>query len=166
MPLAATSEFEKNYNMQFIFIFPKITQLDNKAGNHQFVDNRHLFPYVCSQWKCYDRLSYTSLIARFIGPTRGPSGAYRTQVGPMLAPWILLSGLSQKNTWLTCHYHSQMLYSIWYSWGGYILALVSVNIFIELGSEMKQALVLVYLSPHILALRGSLFCIMISNMNS
>ena len=31
------------------------------------------------------------LIARFMGPTWGPSGADRTQVGPMLAPWTLLS---------------------------------------------------------------------------
>ena len=30
--------------------------------------------------------------ARFMGPTWGPSGADRTQVGPMLAPWTLLSG--------------------------------------------------------------------------
>ena len=34
-----------------------------------------------------------SLIARFMGPTWGPSGADRTQVGPMLAPWTLPSGL-------------------------------------------------------------------------
>ena len=33
-----------------------------------------------------------SLIASFMGPTWGPSGADRTQVGPMLAPWPLLSG--------------------------------------------------------------------------
>ena len=33
-----------------------------------------------------------ALIARFVGPTWGPSGADRTQVGPMLAPWTLLSG--------------------------------------------------------------------------
>ena len=34
------------------------------------------------------------LIARFVGPTWGPSGAGRTQtVGPMLAPWTLLSGV-------------------------------------------------------------------------
>ena len=32
------------------------------------------------------------LIERFMGPTWGPSGADRTQVGPMLAPWTLLSG--------------------------------------------------------------------------
>ena len=34
-----------------------------------------------------------TLIARFIGLTWGPSGADSTQVGPMLAPWILLSGI-------------------------------------------------------------------------
>ena len=34
-----------------------------------------------------------TLIARFMGPTWGPSGAERTQVGPMQAPWTLLSEL-------------------------------------------------------------------------
>ena len=34
-----------------------------------------------------------SLIARFMGPTWGPPGADRIQVGPMLAPWTLLSGM-------------------------------------------------------------------------
>ena len=34
-----------------------------------------------------------ALIARrFMGPTWDPSGADRTQVGPMLTPWTLLSG--------------------------------------------------------------------------
>ena len=33
-----------------------------------------------------------TLIARFMGPTWGSSGADRTQVGTMLAPWTLLSG--------------------------------------------------------------------------
>ena len=37
-------------------------------------------------------LQKNSLIARFMGPIWGPSGADRTQVGPMLAPWTLLSG--------------------------------------------------------------------------
>ena len=32
-----------------------------------------------------------SLIARFMGPTWGPAGADRTQVGPMWATWTLLS---------------------------------------------------------------------------
>ena len=34
-----------------------------------------------------------SLIARFMGQTRGPPGADRTKVCPMLAAWTLLSGL-------------------------------------------------------------------------
>ena len=34
-----------------------------------------------------------SLIAGFMGPAWGPSGADRTQVGPMLATWTLLSGV-------------------------------------------------------------------------
>ena len=34
-----------------------------------------------------------SVIARLMGPAWGPSGADRTQVGPMLAPWTLLSGI-------------------------------------------------------------------------
>ena len=33
-----------------------------------------------------------TLIARFMGPAWGPSGASWTHVGPMLAPWTLLSG--------------------------------------------------------------------------
>ena len=44
-----------------------------------------------------------SLIARFMGPTWGPSGADRTHVGPMLAPWTLISGISyQKLHWQSC----------------------------------------------------------------
>ena len=46
-------------------------------------------PLFISKWKCMFK---TALIARFMGPARGPSGADRTQVGPMLAPWTLLSG--------------------------------------------------------------------------
>ena len=42
-------------------------------------------------------LGILSLIAMFMGPTWGPSGAYRTQVGPMLTPWTLLSGVPCKS---------------------------------------------------------------------
>ena len=37
----------------------------------------------------------TSQIAKFMGPTWGPPGSCRPQMGPMLAPWTLLSGLSR-----------------------------------------------------------------------
>ena len=36
----------------------------------------------------------TSQIAKFMGLTWGPPGSCRPQMGPMLAPWTLLSGLS------------------------------------------------------------------------
>ena len=40
------------------------------------------------------------MIAKFMGPTWGPSGAERTQVDPILAPWTLLSEtLCDKLTW-------------------------------------------------------------------
>ena len=38
--------------------------------------------------KTYDRVKHT-LIARFMGPTWGPSGADSSQVGSMLAPWSM-----------------------------------------------------------------------------
>ena len=34
----------------------------------------------------------TAQIARFVWPTWGPPGSWQPQVGPTLAPWILLSG--------------------------------------------------------------------------
>ena len=42
-------------------------------------------------------------IAKFMGPTWGPPGSCRPQMGPMLAPWTLLSGKRFANdlhTWL------------------------------------------------------------------
>ena len=42
--------------------------------------------------KDYHWKGMETLITRFLGPTWGPSGADRTQVGPMLAPWTLSSG--------------------------------------------------------------------------
>ena len=34
---------------------------------------------------------YMAQIAKFMGPTWGPPGSCRPQIGPMLAPWTLLS---------------------------------------------------------------------------
>ena len=41
-----------------------------------------------------------ALIVKFMGPAWGTPGANRTQVGPMLATWTLLSGLEQMGNWL------------------------------------------------------------------
>ena len=59
-----------------------------------------LYPqtYVSSAWftdSCRGCIrSFTSLTARHMGPTWGPSGADRTQVGPMFAPWTCYLGPS------------------------------------------------------------------------
>ena len=50
--------------------------------NAVLLDSRYQWP-----------LLLTSQITRFMGPTWSPSGADRTQVGPMLASWSLLSGM-------------------------------------------------------------------------
>ena len=41
-------------------------------------------------------------IAKFMGPTRGPPGSCRPQVGPMLAPWTLLWGNVNLRVFVTC----------------------------------------------------------------
>ena len=53
----------------------------------------------CTEADCpHPGIAWQTCISGFpgsnvMGPTWGPSGADRTQVGPMLAPWTLLSGL-------------------------------------------------------------------------
>ena len=46
----------------------------------------------------FDDAIITSPIARFMGPAWSPSGADRTQVGPMLAPWTLISRIIYRQT--------------------------------------------------------------------
>ena len=63
----------------------------------------------------------TTLIARFMGPTWGPSEADRTQVGPMMAPWTLLSGKPLPNQCeirtmfndTICHSNPPWLFILW-----------------------------------------------------
>ena len=50
------------------------------------------------------RISIVSLIAKFMGPKWGPSGANRTQMCPMLALWILLSGITADVVQLNQHW--------------------------------------------------------------
>ena len=53
--------------------------------------------YCLPGWICWS----AALQTRFMRPTWGPSGADRTQVGPMLAPWTLLSGVPCDCSWAT-----------------------------------------------------------------
>ena len=61
-----------------------------------FLSKHFLSKYQCSLFLW---VQLTTHIARFMGPTWGPPGSCRPQMGPILAPWTLLSG----NTWWLVH---------------------------------------------------------------
>ena len=46
-----------------------------------------------------------------MGSTRGPPGSCRPQMGPMLAPWILLSGIMCKSLWSFPSSHGYIYHS-------------------------------------------------------
>ena len=50
------------------------------------------FLWYINDSACHHQPTLGPQIARFMGPTRGPPGSCRPQMGPMLAPWTLLSG--------------------------------------------------------------------------
>ena len=60
-----------------------------------------------------------SQIIKFMGPTWGPPGSWRSQMGCMLAPWTLLSG------WVLMKSHNLL---IRFSWRTYIPDLNSIPI--------------------------------------
>ena len=79
--------------------FNQLLNSNNSIRNHMLISWRKKSSvwYVSSYqvlFICLCLQNKPSLIARFMGPTWGPSGADRTQVGPMLAPWTLLSGIA------------------------------------------------------------------------
>ena len=57
-----------------------------------------------------DKIHKGTLIARFIWPTWGPSGADRTQVGPMLAPWTLPSEYLVNEVLYKCVLHDNIYF--------------------------------------------------------
>ena len=71
------------------------------VGNIRLKDNVVSVNYCWIMWLAwitagnmptsYSEIRLKSQIARFKGPTWDPAGADRTQVGPTLAPWTLLS---------------------------------------------------------------------------
>ena len=51
-------------------------------------------------------IPWPSQIARFMGPTWGPPGSFRSQMGPMLTPCTLLSGMATDElaSYISCHH--------------------------------------------------------------
>ena len=64
---------------------PALIMLIQTMACHQTVTSHYL------KFRIND--SIISQIAKFMGPAWGPPGSYRPQLGPMLAPWTLPSGL-------------------------------------------------------------------------
>ena len=71
-----------------LFILLWVKRIESWVGDD-------IFEYILSTWFFYfdSHFTETFLIARLMRPAWGPSGADRTQVGPMLVPWTLLSGM-------------------------------------------------------------------------
>ena len=74
-------------------------ELSGRSASWQPVTAPDWVMYYTVRWGHHDAsrsnvIYSASLIARFMGPTWGPPGADRTHVGPMWAPWKLLSGIS------------------------------------------------------------------------
>ena len=59
-------------------------------GNPKLYLDQPIKTRRCKPNVCY--VSYLSQIANIMGPTWGPPGSCRPQMGPMLAPWTLLLG--------------------------------------------------------------------------
>ena len=87
--LSLAGHIHKMIPMNHLSIFLRVTTEPAKSPRRY----RWNWPIV-QDWKTSiaDTLKMLPQIARFMGPIWGPFGADRTQVGPMLAPWTLLSG--------------------------------------------------------------------------
>ena len=67
----------------------------SQIGTRRFRKASECYLIICWSYESR-RLTISQLwsqIAKFMGPTWGPPGSCRPQMGPMLAPWTLLSGI-------------------------------------------------------------------------
>ena len=60
---------------------------------YRWSETTAVFFVVRKTWWINNVTVWYSQIAQFMGPTWGPPGSCRLQMGPMMAPWTLLSGL-------------------------------------------------------------------------
>ena len=74
-----------------VFVVAEITH-NKKMEFLVHMCNALIIKYTSNPRKVHFSESQASQITRFVGTTRGPPGSCRLQIGPMLAPWTLLSG--------------------------------------------------------------------------
>ena len=100
---------------------------------------------------CYQTYLISSQIAEFMRPTWGPPGSCRPQMGPMLAPWTLLSGLLLRvwRIWKPCWTSSgHCLWSLWYRFATWlhIEALIEVWSRLDWRTEHNWQVILIRIS--------------------
>ena len=92
----------------YTFSFRK-THLKMPSGKWHFVSAPMYWVLVYSQGVRTSSVSpvwpLVAQIAKFMEPTWGPPGSCRPQMGPMLAPWTLLSGRPSSGTMLATELH-------------------------------------------------------------
>ena len=90
------------------------SSISRKLDNHYIhstICQRHMSWYSLKRTDKYRGLLWIDTqIAKFMGPTRGPPGSCRPQMGPMAVPWTLLSG-HMSRTWPTRKV--SINYSVW-----------------------------------------------------
>ena len=72
-------------------------EIDTKQSKHDMTFYFKAKPKL--KFDCYSQIALckqngTTQIEKFIGTTWGPPGSFRPQMGPMLAPWTLLTGFT------------------------------------------------------------------------
>ena len=82
--------------------------LTHSLNDISYKIKKFIQPCITEKYYPITHQQLNSQIAKFMGPTWGPPGSCRPQVGPKLAPWTLLSGLLSLSdaiwwhrTWLT-----------------------------------------------------------------
>ena len=79
--------------IQLLSLFSESSEIIKPGTEDNFVEPI-ASNYVHIQYRnVFLPISMGSQIAKFMGPTRGPPGSCRPQMGPMWAPWTLLSGI-------------------------------------------------------------------------
>ena len=81
------------YIYKYLGRYKHSSWLYTNHSKYVYAYTHDLCPGKCTSSGHKERTTITSLIAKFMGLTWDPPGADRTQVGPMVAPWILLSGI-------------------------------------------------------------------------
>ena len=84
--------FALNTNRLSIWVTTSWKMLINNKFKAQTLTGNPTGNYRC-QLLASRALYMSYQIAKFMGPTWGPSGADRTQMGPIFASWTLLSGM-------------------------------------------------------------------------